>query len=194
MKDSKPLNFIILGSAGSGKGTQSKLLLKKFKNFYYVYTGDLLRDLAMKNTDGGKRIKKVLNSGGLVIDEIAAALWVNDVLLNVKENQGMILDGSPRRIEESITLFDFFKFLERIKNTQIFIINISEKESIKRLAKRGRKDDHLNEIKRRLAWYKKHVIPALNYLNKKGIKTTKINGEQSINDVFKDILKAIKKK
>jgi adenylate kinase len=194
MKDFKSSNFIILGPAGSGKGTQSKLLLKKFKSLYYIYTGDLLRNLASKNTDTGKRIKKVLSSGELVIDEIAAALWINSVSLNVKQNQGILLDGSPRRVEEAATLFDFLKFLDRVKNTQIFIINISGKESIKRLIKRRRKDDRVNEIKRRLAWYKINVIPELNYLKRKGIKITKINGEQSIEDVFKDILKTIKKK
>ncbi|MBU3922669.1 nucleoside monophosphate kinase, partial [Patescibacteria group bacterium] len=140
----------------------------------------------------GKKIKKVLTSGGLVIDEIAAALWINDVLFNLKENQGILLDGSPRRIEESINLYDFFKFIDRVKNTQVFVIDISEKESIKRLIKRKRNDDNEKEIKMRLAWYKKNVIPAINYLKKKGIKVTKINGEQSIENVFKEILSKIK--
>ena len=224
MKGSKkPMNFIVLGPQGCGKGTQAKLLLKEFKNLYYVSTGDFFRKLSVTKSDAGQRVKRVVDAGGLPYDDLATTLWMHEIAFNVKENQGILADGFPRRVNEAHNLYGFLKFLGRDKNTLIVLLNISEKEAINRLTKRRickkcgqlipwvgkyktitkcdkcggglevRTDDDADGIRKRLAWYKQRAIPALNYLKKQGLPLLKINGEQSIENVFKDVLRAIKK-
>jgi len=196
----KDFNFILIGPPGCGKGTQAKLLLKKFKSHYYVYPGEIFRKLFRLNTDAGNRIKKIGEQGGLQPEEFAVTLWMHEISFHVKEKQGFVLDGSPRKVGEAESLYKFLKFLDRIKTTIIFLINISKKESYKRLTNRvdaitgkdiKRVDDSKKKIDLRWKLYEEDTVPAVNWI-KKHCKLIKINGEQSIEKVFKDILKAIK--
>ncbi|PJE57589.1 MAG: adenylate kinase [Candidatus Portnoybacteria bacterium CG10_big_fil_rev_8_21_14_0_10_38_18] len=203
MKDSKKiLNFIIIGPPGSGKGTQAKLLLKQFGNLYYISTGDLFRKLSATKSDTGKRVKKIVYSGGLPMDEIAITLWMHEIIFKVKENQGILGDGFPRRISEAKSINKLLEFLGRKKNTCFFLIDISEKESYRRLVRRvdaatgkeiKRADDEKKDIKLRWKLYRQRTVPAIKYL-KKNCRLIRINGEQPIEKVFKDILKTIKRK
>jgi adenylate kinase len=181
-----------MGPPACGKGTQAKLLLKRFKGYYYISTGQLFRKLVKEKTHTGEKIKETLESGGLIFDDLATTLWMHEIAFNVKKNQGIIADGFPRRLQEAKNLDEFLKFLDRKKNTKFFLIEISEKEARKRLPKRGRADDNPEDITRRFRIYRKRTIPAMNYFKKQG-RLIKINGEQSIEDVFKDVLKAIEK-
>ncbi len=202
MKDSKkPLNFILIGPPGSGKGTQAKLLLKKFKNLYYIYLGEIFRSLYKSNTDAGDKIKEIAEKGGLQPEELAIALWMHEITFNLRKGRGFLLDGSPRKVGEAKALFNFLKFLDKLKTTTLFLIDISEKESLKRLAQRvdaetgkaiKRKDDSPQKIKLRWRLYNKETVPAINYMKKHGCRVIRINGEQPIEKVFKDILKHIK--
>lgn len=191
MKDFKPKNFVLIGPPGCGKGTQAKLLLKKFKNYYYISTGKLFRKLSEEKTDVGERVKKVVESGGLPFDDLATTLWMYEIAFNVKRNQGIIADGFPRRLQEAKDLIAFLEFLKRKENTLVILISISEKEALRRLPQRGRIDDDIKDIKKRFRLYRERTIPAINYL-KKNLRFVEIHGEQSIENVFKDILKAIK--
>jgi adenylate kinase len=195
----KPKNFILIGPPGSGKGTQAKLLLKKFKKHYYVYPGEIFRKLFSLNTDAGNRIKKIGESGGLQPEELATTLWMHEISFHVKENQGFLLDGSPRKVRESESLYNFLKFLDRVKTTQMFFIDVSKKESYRRLTHRvdaatgktiKRVDDNKKKVDLRWKLYEEDTIPAMNIMNKY-CKTIKINGEQPIEKVFEDILKHI---
>jgi len=187
----KPLDFILIGPPGSGKGTQAKLLLKKFPNSYYVSTGQLFRKLSAEKTDVGERVKTVVESGGLPFDDLATTLWMYEIAFNVKKNQMILADGFPRRLQEAKDLDAFLDFLERKNNTLFLLLDISEKEALERLPKRGRADDDVGDIKKRFRIYRQRTIPAMNYL-KKHCRLIAINGEQSIENVFRDILKAIK--
>lgn len=202
MKDSKnkPLNFILMGPPASGKGTQAELLLKKFPSYFYISTGKLFRKLSASNTDTGQRVKDIVESGGLPFDDLATTLWMHEIAFNVRKNQGIVADGFPRRLQEAKDLDEFLKFLERKDNTYFFLIDISEKEAFKRLVKgrleRGgrrikRADDEIEDIKRRFKLYRRRTIPAMNYFKKQSF-LIKIDGEQSIKKVFKDILRKIK--
>lgn len=182
-----------MGPPGSGKGTQAKRLLKRFKGYHYISTGQLFRKLIKENTDAGQRVKEIVESGGLPYDDLATTLWMYNIAFNVKRNQGIVADGFPRRLQEAKDLDNFLTFLQRKKNTIIFLLEISEEEALKRLPKRGRADDEKRDIKRRFNVYRKKTIPALNYFQKQG-PLIKINGEQPRPKVFQDILKAIKKR
>lgn len=216
----KPLNFILIGRSGCGKGTQAKLLMKHFGNLFYIYTGDLFRDLAKADTDTGKRIKKIISEGGLPFDDLATSLWMYKAAYNVKENQGILFDGSPRRLQEAKNIDEFMEFLERKENTFNILLDISRQEGFNRLSKRRickkcgrlvpwvgkfkelkvcdecggeliiRPDDTPEVINNRLDFYDKRVVEAVEYYRKQN-RLVEINGEQSIKDVHKDILKAI---
>jgi adenylate kinase len=177
MRDSKNkiLNFILIGPPGSGKGTQAKLLLKRFKGAYYISTGQLFRKLTERKTDTGKRVKSIVEGGGLPFDDLATTLWMHEIAFNVKQNQSIIADGFPRRLQEAKDLNNFLEFLERKQNTVFFLIDISEKEAFRRLAKGRvhkngklikRADDDPEDIKRRFRIYRERTIPAMNYLKK----------------------------
>ena len=181
-----------MGPPACGKGTQAKLLLKKYKKHFYISTGQLFRKLIKEKTDTGQRVKDIVESGGLPFDNLATTLWMYEIAFNVKKKQGIIADGFPRRLQEAKDLDEFLKFLQRKKNTLFFLIDISEQEARKRIGigKRGRADDETENIKRRFRLYRKRTIPALNYFKKQGF-LIRINGEQSIEKVFEDIWKEI---
>lgn len=221
MNKDKPLNFVLIGKSGSGKGTQAKLLIKHFGNLVHIASGDLFRNLAKADTDVGEKIRKILNEGGLPYDDIATTLWMHEIAYNIRSDQGILADGFPRRANEAKDLDQFLEFLERKENTFNILVDISRQEALDRLTKRkickecgrsipwvgefkdlkvcdkcggelvGRSDDTLEAINSRLDYYEERVVKAVEYYEDQG-RLVRINGEQSIEDVFKDILKAIK--
>jgi adenylate kinase len=218
----KPLNFVLTGRSGCGKGTQAKLLMEHFgrDKFFYISTGDLFRDLANRETDTAIKIKKVLKEGGLPFDVLATTLWMHEMAFKMKENQGLMADGFPRRLDEAKNLDSFLDFLGRREKTFYILIDISRKEAFNRLTKRRlclkcgriipyfgdfiklkkcdecqgelatRPDDKPEAIENRLNYYEERVVPIIDYWRDKG-ELIIINGEQSIEDTHKDILKAI---
>lgn len=232
----KPLVIILLGPPGSGKGTQAKLLVKKF-GLEYFGSGDALRRRRKIKDFTGKKLIEVMGRGELTPSFIVSKLWIDKLekfknsskcsaplqISSPKRNKfkGFILDGSPRRIIEAEFLEEALKWYEWQKNVKVILIDISKKESFNRLTKRRickkcgrlipyigefkklkkcdkcggelitRVDDKPGAIKKRLEEFKKEVIPVINYYKKQG-RLIKINGEQSIENVFKDTLKAIK--
>jgi len=149
-----------------------------------------MRDLAKQETDVGRRIKEVLNEGGLPFDTMATTLWMHEMAYTLKEDQNIICDGFPRRLDESRDLFEFLKWLERTENIKALVIEISREEAMKRLLVRARYDDDQDAISKRLDWYEDRVVPAINFFKDKGL-AVEINGEQSIENVFKEILSKI---
>ncbi|MFY9458057.1 MAG: nucleoside monophosphate kinase [Candidatus Spechtbacterales bacterium] len=186
----KPFNVILIGRSGSGKGTQAELLTKKFSHFYYLATGDLFRDLAKSDSDSGKRVKKILDEGGLPMDDLATTMWMHNLAYNLKEEQGLLADGFPRRLPEAKSLDAFLEFLGRINASRFILIDISHKEAFGRLEARGRVDDTNKAITGRMNYYEEKVVEVVKYY-KALDRLTVINGEQSIMDVHSDMLKAL---
>jgi adenylate kinase len=217
----KPLNFVLIGRSGCGKGTQVELLTERFGNFCHISTGDLFRDLAKQGTDTALKVQKILKEGGLPFDDLATTLWMHEIAYKVKEDQGIMADGFPRRLNEAKSLDRFLEFLERNENTFYILIDISRQEAFDRLIKRrickqcgelipwvgdfkkltscpkcqgelmARFDDTPEAINNRLDYYEERVSQVIDYYKEQG-KLIVVNGEQPIEDVFKDILKAIK--
>jgi len=217
----KPLNFILIGRSGSGKGTQAKLLMKHFGNLFYISTGDLFRNLSKTGSDTAKRVEKILKAGGLPFDDLATTLWMYEIAHKVKEDQGILLDGAPRRSNEAKNLDGFLEFLERKESTFNLLFDISREEAFNRLSKRRicekcgrlipwvgefkelkvcdkcggklftRPDDTPEAIKSRLDFYDEKVAKAVEYYETQN-RLIRINGEQSIENVYNDILKEIK--
>ncbi len=188
MENKKPLNFILIGRSGSGKGTQAELLAEKFKDTMHISTGELMRDLAKRDTEVGARIKKILEEGGLPFDDMATTLWMHEIAFSIKKDQGIICDGFPRRVNEAKNLDRFFEWLGRKENTKVLEIDISREEAFTRLKKRARGiDDNDEAINGRMSYFEERVIPVINFY-KEDSRLIHINGEQSIEKVFQDIL------
>ena len=223
MKPSKkPLVIIILGPAGSGKGTQAKLVAKKF-GLEYFGSGDALRVRQKVGDFTAKKLIKVMGRGELVPSFVISKLWI-DKLEKFKQKakfNGLVCDGSPRKILEAKLFDEALNWYDWQEKAKVIFINISRKESFHRLTKRRqckkcgrlipwleefkklkkcdncggelitRADDKPEAIKKRLEEFRTEVIPVINYYKKQG-KLIEINGQQSIENVFKDILKVLK--
>ena len=91
-----PLNLVMLGPPGAGKGTQA-IRLAKSRGVPHISTGEILREAVQENTDLGRKAKAVIESGQLVSDEIMIGI-VNDRLGKDDVRNGFLLDGFPRTV------------------------------------------------------------------------------------------------
>jgi len=136
MKMSKPLNIILLGRSGSGKGTQLNLLKKKLP-LYEIDTGALLRQFIKTNNPLQESISRIINSGLWAPTWLVVSLWLKKIL-NLKKNRdkfGLIFEGSPRCLEEALILEEALNLMKR-ENFKVIYINVPASEVVKRLKAR----------------------------------------------------------
>jgi len=190
MKNFKVL--IILGKSGSGKGTQVEELAKKH-NLKVISSGSLLRARAEQADFVGKRIAEILEKGGLIPTPIIFHMWFHELEAAREESSvsGIIFEGSPRKLYEAWMLEETLGFYNLDANAHALYLHISDDEAVKRLLARGRSDDTEEAIRSRLRWFGQEVMPAVNYYRGKG-KLIEINGEQSIEDVSKEVAEKTK--
>ncbi|HRV75766.1 MAG: nucleoside monophosphate kinase [Candidatus Nomurabacteria bacterium] len=178
----KVIGFI--GSPGSGKSTQAEMLAKKTK-IELLNLGSVLR----KSKD--KEVIRVMDSGSLLPDVYVEQI-IEKELRGLGKNEPVILDGFFRRKSEVEWLVRSEKGLG-FDVPFVFDIAISKKEAIKRLSIRGRGDDGPKDIKKRLKIFEKQYKEVITALKKGGIRIVKVNGEQTPEDVFKEVLEKYKK-
>ena len=187
--------IVLLGPPGCGKGTQSKLLVEKDK-FVQLSTGDLLRsETSNSNSDLGKKVKYLMESGELVPDDIVIDIIVKKV--EEHKNKNIVFDGFPRNLKQAealdlslenvsikldhAILFEIdFKILEERINNRVN----ETKESEKRM------DDNSKTLLNRIEVFKSSTLPIVSYYEEKGI-ISKINGMQMVNEVYAEITKII---
>ncbi|MFN3301530.1 MAG: adenylate kinase family protein [Patescibacteria group bacterium] len=204
------MRIILIGPPASGKGTQAELLAKKLK-LPLISTGNFFRWQIKKNTSLGKKIKKIVERGKLVPDQITNKIIEKEI----KSKKKFILDGYPRNLNQA----NYLKSLTDIDI--VFEIWISKKEILKRLTGRrvcscgatyhliyappkndeicdkcGRKlfireDDKKTNVLKRISIYQKETKPLIDFYRKEK-KLIKINGQQPILKVFKDIIEKLK--
>ena len=172
------MNLIVLGAPGSGKSTQAELLAK-FMDVPCLETSNLLYYLSQENSKVGQEIKKIMESGDLVEDELTIET-MSGQLKSPNYKNGVVIDGFPR----SLTQAQKFKF----PVDKVLYIKVSDKENTKRLLKRGRKDDTAELIKKRLEIYHQETEPVLEFYRQKGI-LLEVNGEQLVETIHQEILK-----
>lgn len=126
-------NIIFIAPPAAGKGTQAKMLSEKY-NIPHISTGDLLRDEATKSTELGMTIKDIISSGKFVSDQIITSL-LEKRLMREDCNNGYILDGYPRNIEQAKIYEDLLKNLNKDLGMVIFF-NIDKDLAMKRTLSR----------------------------------------------------------
>ncbi len=194
MLDKKPHSFVFFGRSGAGKGTQATKMVDFLKEkgeekVIYIETGSLFRELIKTNhTHTGDCIRETIKKGGLLPAFLPIWMWGEYLLSNFKGHEHLIFDGASRRLEEAPILAETFKYYGR-NPVYIVYIDVSREECKRRLLGRNRSDDSSESIDNRLDWYEKTVVPAINYFKEDSYFTfLSINGEQSAEDVHKDIL------
>ena len=192
----QPQTFVFFGIAGSGKGTQVEFLmnfLKKRDNLECVQIslGNEYRKLIESGGYAGTLVKDSVTRGVLQPGFLTDAIFANVLISSLTPVKHLMTDGYPRTIEQSESFEKMMKFFKR-DEIKIIYIKISEEEAIKRNLLRGRHDDTKEGIAKRFDEYVNNVVPSMNYFkDKTGYTIYTINSEQSREDVFKDIIKAL---
>jgi adenylate kinase len=191
-----PQTIIFFGPSGSGKGTQAKLLIEKFKekdsrDVLYIETGQRFRDFSTEASYTAQLTKEIMTSGGLLPEFLPIWIWTEYFIRHISGDEHMILDGLSRRAHEAPILDSALKFYKREKPI-VISLEVSDLWAKDRLLSRGRVDDKNNDIDERIAWYHKNVVPAIEYFkNNPYYNFISIKGEQTIEEVHTDILKAV---
>lgn len=216
------MRLVLLGCPGAGKGTQAKFITEKYK-IPQISTGDTLRAAVNAGTALGLQVKKTMDEGKLVSDDIMIQL-VKDRLQQADCQNGFLLDGYPRTLPQANSLVENHVALD-----YVIQIKVPDEELIKRLSGRrthpasGRvyhvlfnppkvegKDDITGEpliqriddseetIKNRLAVYHKQTEPLVNYYKEKSDQAymphyIEIDGTGAMSDVTEKIFSALDK-
>ena len=181
------MNIILFGPPGAGKGTQSKYLVSKLKNFQ-VSTGDILREEIKNNSEIGQQITKNMNEGKFVSDEIVNSL-IEKLMLDPQKRDKLIFDGYPRSLSQAQYL-DLLLDKSNQKIDHIFFLNVNKDTIIERVEKRktleNRSDDNTDTILKRYDTYMETTRPVLDFYSKNP-NFHEINGTKEIDQITKEI-------
>jgi adenylate kinase len=192
----KSETFVFFGIIGSGKGTQVELLVDVLKkrdgrDCVQTSTGNEYRKIIESGSYTGTLVKDSITRGELQPDFLTSAIFTNILNASLTPDKNLIADGYPRTIPQSQTFEAMMKFYSR-SDIKIIYIEVGKEEALKRNLLRGRHDDTEAGIAKRFDEYINNVVPAMNYFkDKAGYTIYTINGEQSREDVHKDIIKAL---
>ena len=176
-------NIVIFGAPGSGKGTQSYLLVKHY-GFDHISTGDVLRAEIKNDTDLGRTAKAYIDNGqlipdGLMIDILAATY---DAL---PKQSGVIFDGFPRTIPQAEAL----KTMLATRGTAVHAmleLDVPDEMLTERLINRGkvsgRADDNAETIAKRLAVYHTQTQPLIDWYEAEGLRHA-VKGYGALDDI-----------
>lgn len=206
------MRIVLLGSPGSGKGSQAELLREKF-NLKHIPSGEILRKEIRAKTIIGKKIELLLKKGNLAPDDLVDSI----ISKRIKRRDNFVLDGYPRRLAQA-------KFLDSIaKIDKVFLLEVSRESIIKRLSNRRvcscgetynlvtkkpkkdlicdrckkklyhRDDDKPDAVRKRLNIYEIETMPVINYYENKGL-LVRLDGEKDMVTILRKISAALYRK
>ncbi len=183
------MRLILLGPPGAGKGTQAQRLVEKF-GIPQLSTGDMLRAAVSAGTPVGLKAKSVMESGGLVSDEIVVGI-IADRIAEPDAKSGFILDGFPRTVAQAEALGSMMQGKGLGLDAVIDLI-VDETKLVDRIVNRAseakaaghpiRKDDDPEVFKARLAAYHRDTAAVRPYYVAKGMVQS-VDGMQPIDTV-----------
>jgi adenylate kinase len=186
-----PLNILLLGPQGAGKGTQAKRISAEY-GIPHIASGEILRAEMEAGTELGRRVKDVYDRGDLVSDDLVIEL-IRTRLDQADTENGFILDGFPRTTVQAEELDTMFADIGRSFSV-VFSLQIPDEVAFERLHRRaqleGRADDTDEAIRRRLENYHRETEPLIEYYRVRGNLVT-IHGDRSENVVFAEIQSAL---
>lgn len=173
------MKIIFLGMQGSGKSTQAQILANKL-SIPYIEMGQLLRDKSKDNDQIGIAIRKSLESGKLVDNEITIDTLKQKTF---EYKLGYVLDGYPRN-KQQLGALD-------LDIDVVYYIKVSDGEARKRLLSRNRQDDTPQLIDKRIEIFHSETEPLLSYFLNKGL-LQEVDGERTIEEISEDLEKRVK--
>jgi adenylate kinase len=186
-----PLNVLLLGPQGAGKGTQAKRISAEY-GIPHIASGEILRAEMDAGTELGKRVKDVYDRGDLVSDDLMIEL-IRNRLEQPDTEAGFVLDGFPRTTVQAEALDSMFNDIGR-NFSVAFALQIPDEVAFDRLRRRaeveGRADDTDEAIQRRLDNYHRETEPLIEYYRTRG-SLVPIHGNRSENEVFAEISRAL---
>ena len=185
-------NIVIFGAPGSGKGTQSDLLIEHY-GLGHISTGDVLRNEIKQGTELGKTAQGFIDKGNLIPDDLMISILAKVYDDYGRGHKGVIFDGFPRTIPQAESLKKMLD--ERGDKVAAMIeLDVPEDELMKRLLLRGqqsgRADDNEETIKKRLQVYHSQTQPLIEWYKQEGLHHH-INGSGTLERIFKDIQEVI---
>ena len=205
------MNFIFLGPPGAGKGTLAAQVAEEYK-IPQISTGDIFRENIKNETELGKKVKAIMDAGGLVGDDVVLEI-VEDRLKKDDCKNGFILDGFPRTIPQAEA---FEKLGIEVKvvnfevNNDLIIARLSNRRVCKNCKQNynvkfmppkvegvcdkcggelfTREDDKLESITRRLEVYRKETEPRIDFYRNLN-KMTDIDSARDSQEVLVDFRK-----
>ncbi len=191
------MRLILLGPPGAGKGTQAARIVERF-GIPQLSTGDMLRAAVAAGTPVGLQAKAVMESGGLVSDEIVIGI-IADRIAEPDAHKGFILDGFPRTVGQADAL-GVMLAKKNLKLNAVVELVVDQDKLVERIVKRAadaqaagqpvRKDDDPEVFKTRLAAYNRDTAIVSPYYGNKGM-LSRIDGMQSIDSVTDAVMKAL---
>lgn len=213
------MRVILLGSPGSGKGTQAQFITEKYA-IPQISTGDMLRAAVREDIEFGRAAKKTMHEGGLVSDEIISGL-IKDRIVQSDCSNGFLLDGFPRTIAQAESLLAMGVGIDHVIE-----IAVADDEIIKRMGGRlvhlesgrtyhiefnppkvankddvtgepliQRDDDQEATVKKRLDVYHQQTKPLVGYyeaMSKQGrVQFTTVTGVGAVADITAKVYKAL---
>ena len=182
-----PLNVLLLGPQGAGKGTQAKRISAEY-GIPHIASGEILRSEMDAGTDLGQRVKEPIERGDLVSDDLMIEL-IRNRLEQADTDAGFVLDGFPRTIVQAEALDSMFADIGR-NFSVAFALQIPDEVAFDRLRRRARADDTDEAIQRRLDNYHRETEPLIEFYRTRG-NVVPIHANSSENEVFAEISRAL---
>jgi len=188
--------LIFVGRSGSGKGTQAELIIKELARqgcpedkILYVETGKRFRQFLAGDNMAADQARTVMENGELQPAFLSITMWANVFVEELRpEHEHVLLDGSPRRLDEAKVLDQALTFFER-KKPIVINVQVSETWARERLTARHRTDDaRPGDIDKRFAWFARDVVPVIEWYRINPDYTfLEVNGEQTVEQVQSEI-------
>ncbi len=176
------MNIVLLGIQGSGKGTQARIIVDRYKLNYFEMGGEL-RKLATENSPLGLKVKEIIESGNLVPAHIIMQI-LDNFLSKLQPSDGLVLDGIPRNSDQQK---EFDALMAKYnRDFKVMHFMVPENETIKRLLARHRQDDIPEVITQRIKVFIRDTKPVIAEYKKRG-NVIEINGNQPIETVANEV-------
>ena len=181
------MRFVLLGPAGAGKGTQAEILSEKL-NVPHISTGDLFRANISEGTPLGVEAKEYIDAGKLVPTDVTARM-VESRLEEPDTEEGFLLDGFPRTVEQAQILEDLLG-KKNLRLDHVVNFEVSEDVVVQRMKARGRADDTEDVIRTRLEVYRDEVVPLIKHY---GDNVINVQAEGEVSEINQRTMQALGK-
>lgn len=180
------MKLVLIGIQGAGKSTQGNMLAEEF-GVPYLSSGHIFREMTKSKSKMGRFLKELMSAGALIPDDVTLKIVV-EYLHRPEYAKGYVLDGFPRTVPQAEI------FGKDNGPDKVVLIDVSDKEALWRISGResDRQDETLMAIRKRIQLFHEVTESVIEYYRDLG-KLIQVNGEQEVEDVFKEILKHLKK-